>query len=47
MISHYYIDDDFCKDKGINDELNELIINNFCEPIDDNIKWSTYKTTLG
>ena len=33
---HHYIDNDFCKARGINGDLDWLVINHFCEPVDDN-----------
>ena len=35
VMPYYYIDDDFCKARGINDDLSWLIMNHLCEPVDD------------
>ena len=39
MISHYYIDNDLCKAWGINNNLDWLIINNFCELVNNDKDW--------
>ena len=32
---HYYIDNDFCKAQGINSDLDWLVMNHLCEPVDN------------
>ena len=36
---HYYVNDDFCKAQGIDDNFDWLVINHFCEPIDNDKDW--------
>ena len=38
-MSYYYINDNFCKAQGINSNLDWLVINYFCEPVDDDKDW--------
>ena len=36
---HYHVDDDLSKTRGVNGDLDWLVINNFYEPIDNDKDW--------
>ena len=38
-MSYYHVDDDLSKARGVNADLDWLIINYLCELIDDNKDW--------
>ena len=35
MVSHYHVDNDLCQARGIDGDLDWLVINHLCELIDD------------
>ena len=35
MISHYYINDDFCKAQGIDGDLDWLLMNHLCKLVNN------------
>ena len=38
-MSHYYVNDDFCKAQSIDGNFDWFAMNYLCEPIDDNKYW--------
>ena len=36
---YYYIDDNLCKARGIDYDFDWLVIDHFCEPINDGKDW--------
>ena len=36
---HYHIDDNLTKAQGVNGDLDWLVIDNLCKPIDDDKDW--------
>ena len=39
MMRYYYIDNDLSKAQGVNGDLDWLVMNHFCEPIDNYKDW--------
>ena len=39
MLLHYHNNNDLCKARGINCDFDWLIIDHFCEPVDDDKDW--------
>ena len=38
-MSNYHVDDDLNKARVINDDLDWLVMNYFCEPVDNDDDW--------
>ena len=38
-MSHYHVNDDLSKARSVDGDLDWLVMNHFCEPIDDDKDW--------